>query len=106
MEDMTTCKLCTLREQGQTERAEKLKGIHTQRLILAAVNGTEVSRDDLLAEVDNCVDCALNLITSLAFYNAQALWLMHGRNVEAVKQSLELGLMEDLNDLPPDDKRT
>ncbi|WP_418003347.1 hypothetical protein ACNO8X_26065 [Mycobacterium sp. PDNC021] len=100
----TKCEQCTLREQGETERTNKTTGIHMQRLILGAINsgGADVSRDELMAEVDDCLECALTLITQLVWYNAQALVRIVG-SLDAAKQGLELSLMEDTNDLPPDE---
>lgn len=101
----TKCKQCTLREQGETDRANKTTGIQMQRLILAAINsgGADVTREALMTEVDNCVECALTLISSLVWYNAQAIYIIKGGDWGAARQGLELSLMEDINDLPPDE---
>ncbi|WP_285031963.1 hypothetical protein [Mycolicibacterium sp. lyk4-40-TYG-92] len=101
----TKCELCTLREQGETDRANKTTGVQMQRLILAAIKsgGADVSRGDLMAEVGNCLECALTLITQLVWYNAQAVYIIKGGDWDAARQGFELSLMEDENDLPPDE---
>lgn len=99
----TTCEPCELRDRGEFERAEKINGIHMQRLVLAVLNGQPASDAGLMAEVNDCVKCAIHLSAQFAAYCAQALVIIKGGSAEAAKQGLELSLMEDINDLPPDD---
>lgn len=98
---MTTCEPCALRAQGQLERAEKVDSVRLQRLILSAVNGSNVSRAEIMAEVGDCTDCVIYLAGQLVGYNAGLLMQFLG--AEGAKQGLELGLIEDTNELPPDD---
>ena len=98
----TTCEPCALRKQGQLERAEKIDGIRQQRLILSALNGSNVSRAEIMTEVAGCTDCVIHMAGQLIGYNAGALVRIMG-SVENAKQGLNLSLIEDVNDLPPDD---
>lgn len=94
---MTTCKPCSLRAQGQTRAAANIDGTRAQRLILAALNNNRLPRtNEILAEVDNCSECVVQLASQLVGLGSQTALLAKGGNVEALKDSLKVNLMEEV----------
>ena len=101
MTDMTTCEPCALRQAGDTNRAEAIESIRTQRVMLSLLNGAPDAIAEILIEFGDCHDCTRRLAARYIFATAQCLVTMVG-SPEAAARAVGNGLIGDIDSLDSD----